>query len=199
MPHTQLTDGMNVPAWLGRQVVATKVLFVLIGTLVLTASSHVSVPMVPVPMTMQTLAVTLIGALYGWRLGGLTLIVWLGQGAFGLPVFAGGTGGVDRLWGPTGGYLLAFPVAAILAGWLVARGDHGRRVFFAFGAMLAGNAVCLLLGAAWLAGIVGIEKAVAVGMMPFIPGGVLKSAFGALVLKAINSAARRRAFDYRRQ
>ena len=133
---TQSLGTLDTTLWLRGQSAAIKVLAVLFGTLVLTASSHISVPMVPVPMTMQTLAVTLVGALYGWRLGGLTILVWLAQGALGLPVFAGGTGGLARFLGPTGGYLLAFPVAGALTGWLVERGWHGGRVVLAFAAML---------------------------------------------------------------
>src|SRR5690606_17881560 len=176
------------PAWLQTRSPAVKLFAVIFGTLVLAASSHISVPMVPVPITMQTLAVTLVGALYGWRLGGLTVLAWLAEGALGLPVFAGGTGGFARFLGPTGGYLLAFPLAAVLSGWLVERGWNGRRVVLAFAAMLAGNAVCLLVGASWLATIVGLQKAIAVGLAPFVIGGVLKSVLGAVVLKAIDGS-----------
>jgi biotin transport system substrate-specific component len=174
-------------AWLQAQSPAVKVFAVIFGTLVLAASSHISVPMVPVPITMQTLAVTLVGALYGWRLGGLTVLAWLAEGAIGLPVFAGGTGGLARFLGPTGGYLLAFPLAAVLTGWLVERGWNGRRITLAFAAMLAGNAVCLLVGAAWLATIVGPQKAIAAGLAPFVVGGVLKSVLGAAILQAIDT------------
>jgi biotin transport system substrate-specific component len=176
---TQTLTAINVPAWLQGQSTATKVLAVLFGTLVLAASSHVSVPMVPVPMTMQTLAVTLVGALYGWRLGGLTILVWLAQGALGLPVFAGGTGGFARFLGPTGGYLLAFPVAGALTGWLVERGCNGSRVLLAFVAMLIGAAM------------VGVQKAIAVGVTPFVLGAVLKSVLGAALLKAVDSGTRK--------
>lgn len=175
------------PAWLRTQSRATKVFAVVFGTLVLAASSHISVPMVPVPITMQTLAVTLVGALYGWRLGALTVLAWLAEGAIGLPVFAGGTGGFARFLGPTGGYLLAFPLAAALTGWLIERGWNGQRVLRAFAAMLGGNAVCLLVGASWLATIVGPQKAIAVGLAPFVVGAVLKSALGAAVLRAIRA------------
>lgn len=190
---TQTLGTLDTTRWLRGQSNATKVLAVLFGTLVLTASSHVSVPMVPVPMTMQTLAVTLVGALYGWRLGGLTILVWLAQGALGLPVFASGTGGLARFLGPTGGYLLAFPVAGALTGWLVERGWQGERVVLAFAAMLIGNALCLLLGGAWLAAMVGVQKAIAVGVAPFVLGGVLKSVLGAALLKAIDSGTRKAA------
>jgi biotin transport system substrate-specific component len=101
---------------------------VLLGTLVLAIASQISVPMVPVPMTMQTLAVILIGALYGWRLGALTILAWLGEAALGLPVLAGGNGGLAPFMGPTGGYLVSFPfVAAWSAGSPSAAGTAAAR------------------------------------------------------------------------
>src|SRR5262245_33102727 len=87
---------------------------VVIGSLFLALSSYVQVPLIPVPITMQTFAVALVGALYGWRLGGITIIAWLVEGAVGLPVLAGGASGVHHFVGPTGGYLFAFPVAGAL-------------------------------------------------------------------------------------
>ncbi len=186
-------SAFTVPAWLQGRSTATQVLAVLFGTLVLAASSQVSVPMVPVPMTMQTLAVTLVGALYGWRLGGLTILVWLAQGALGLPVFAGGSGGFVRFFGPTAGYLLAFPIAGALTGWLVERGWNGSKLLLACAAMLIGNALCLVLGAAWLAAMVGLPKAIAVGVAPFLLGAALKSVLGAGVLKLIDSGTRKAA------
>lgn len=158
---------------------------VLFGTLVLAISSRISVPMVPVPMTMQTLAVTLIGALYGWRLGTLTVIAWLSEAALGLPVLANG-GGLAYFMGPTAGYLFAFPFAAALTGWLAQRGWHGERPLLAFLAMLAGNALCLALGALWLAALVGVEKAVLAGVVPFLLGGLVKSGLGAAILMAVS-------------
>lgn len=155
---------------------------VLVGSVLLALSSHIKVPMLPVPMTMQTFAVTLVGALYGWRLGAITILAWLLQGAMGLPVLAGGTGGIAYFAGPTGGYLLAFPFAGALTGWLAERGWNGHRVGFAFIAMLLGNALCLALGAGWLSLIVGAEKAIAVGVLPFVLGAIVKSALGAATL-----------------
>lgn len=157
---------------------------VILGTLFLALSSYIKVPMLPVPMTMQTFAVTLVGALMGWRLGGLTIVAWLAEGAFGLPVLSGGAAGVQHFFGPTGGYLLAFPVAGMLVGWLAQRGWNGRRVGLAFLAMLLGNATCLVLGAVWLSTLVGFDKALMVGVVPFLAGAVVKSALGAATLRA---------------
>ncbi len=128
-----------------------KVGAVVLGTLFLALSSYVEVPMVPVPITMQTFAVTLVGALFGWRLAGATIAAWLIEGAAGLPVLAGGAGGAAHFIGPTAGYLFAFPVVGMVVGWLAERGWAGERIGLAFLAMLIGNALCLVLGAAWLA------------------------------------------------
>ena len=164
---------------------ATKALTVLAGTGILTASSYIQVPFYPVPMTLQTLAVTLVGAFLGWRLGAATVVAWLVAAASGLPVLAGDhLTGPAVFIGPTAGYLLAFPLAAALTGWLVERGWNGKRVLLAFAAMLAGNALCLILGGAWLAVLTGPEKAIALGVLPFLAGGLVKSALGAALLKA---------------
>lgn len=160
-----------------------KVVAVFVGTLFLALSSYIEVPMVPVPITMQTYAVMLVGALYGWRLGGVTIVAWLMEGALGLPVLAGGASGAQHFVGPTGGYLFAFPVAGMAVGWLTERGWNGQRVWLSFIAMLLGNAICLILGAAWLATIIGIEQAIMAGVVPFLIGGILKSGLGAMTLK----------------
>ncbi len=158
---------------------------VFLGTAILALSSYIEVPMVPVPITMQTFAVTLIGALYGWRLGGITITAWLVQGAVGMPVLAGGASGFLHFLGPTGGYLFAFPLCGALVGWLAERGWNGHRVVLAFLAALIGNIACLVLGAAWLAVMIGIEPAIVHGVLPFIIGGVLKSALATAVLGVV--------------
>jgi biotin transport system substrate-specific component len=111
-------------------------------------------------------------------------VAWLIEGAAGLPVFAGDAGGVPYLLGLTAGYLVSFPFAAALVGWLADHGWNGQRPFLAFAAMLLGNAVSLLLGAEWLAAFVGLEKALTLGVAPFVLGGVVKSALGAATLRA---------------
>jgi biotin transport system substrate-specific component len=156
---------------------------VVLGTLFLALSSYIEVPMVPVPVTMQTFAVTLIGALYGWRLGAVTVAAWLVEGAVGFPVLAGGAAGVAHFVGPTGGYLFAFPLVGALVGWLAERGWNGSRVLLAFAAMVLGNLACLVLGTAWLAAMIGAEQAITFGFLPFLVGGLLKSALGAATLK----------------
>ena len=188
---THALDPAFSPLRLGERPLAVQIGAVVFGTALMTASSYVSVPMVPVPMTMQTLAATLIGALYGWRLGALTIAVWLLQGALGMPVFSNGAGGIAHLFGRTGGYLFAFPVAAAATGFLAERGWSGDRVVRAFLAMLAGNALCLMIGGAWLAMLIGAEKAFWFGVVPFVLGAIVKSALGAAILKAMHAAMRR--------
>lgn len=158
---------------------------VLLGTLALAIASQISVPMLPVPMTMQTLAVVLIGALYGWRLGALTVLAWLGEAALGLPVLANGSGGIAPFMGPTAGYLASFPLVAALVGWFAERGWNGRRPAFAFASMLLGHGLCLLLGGLWLATLIGAEKAMLAGVAPFLLGSLVKSGLGAAILTAL--------------
>lgn len=161
---------------------------VVLGTVFLALASYIEVPMVPVPVTMQTFAVTLIGAVYGWRLGAATIVAWLVEGAIGLPVLAGGAAGAHHFVGPTAGYLFAFPVVGALTGWLAERGWNGNRPWLAFVAMLLGNALCLVLGAAWLSIAIGIEQAIVHGVTPFLIGGALKSALAAMTLKLMTRA-----------
>ncbi|MGK9050384.1 biotin transporter BioY [Neorhizobium petrolearium] len=161
--------------------------FVLAGTLALAIASQIAVPMVPVPITMQTFAVTMIGVLYGWRLGALTVLVWLGEAMLGAPVLANGSGGLAPFAGPTAGYLASFPVMAALDGWLAERGWIGRRVVASFSAHLIANLLCLALGWAWLAALIGADKAFWAGVAPFILGAALKSGLAAAVLAAIAS------------
>ncbi len=159
----------------------------LLATGFLAASSWISVPMIPVPMTMQTFAVTVVGALFGWRLGALTILMWLGEAAIGLPVLAGGTGGLAPFMGPTAGYLVGFVAAAALTGFLAERGWTGKASVRAFAAMLFGNVLILAIGTAWLAGPMGLslDAAVAAGALPFVLGAVLKSALAAALLRAV--------------
>jgi biotin transport system substrate-specific component len=158
---------------------------VLAGTAILTLSSYIQVPMFPVPMTMQTLAVTLCGALLGRRLGTATVLAWLAAALAGLPVLAGDhITGPAVFAGPTAGYLASFPLAAALTGWLAGRGWN-RHLGTAFASMLAGNALILALGWAWLAGTAGPLAAFTFGVMPFAFGGLVKAGIGAATVKLI--------------
>ena len=176
-----------------RQSLAWKAGVVLFGGIFLALASRIEVPMVPVPITMQTFAVTLIGALYGWRLGAVTVLAWLGAAAMGLPLLASGKFGLAPFIGPTAGYLFAFPLAAMLTGWLAQRGWNGGRPWLAGLSMLAGNMLCLVIGAAWLAQLIGVEAAITAGVLPFLLGGALKSVLAAMVLRLTRGGLKRRA------
>jgi biotin transport system substrate-specific component len=163
---------------------------VILGSLTIAVSSWVSVPMIPVPMTMQTWAVLLVGAALGPRLGVAAVLLYLAEGLVGLPVFAGGAAGPARLLGPTGGYLMAFPAAAFLAGWLL-RFGFARNALGACAAMLAGHIAVFAGGVPWLAQFTGWEKAVAAGFVPFILGSIVKSALVVATLAAMRSGLAR--------
>jgi len=147
-------------------------ILVLAGNILLAASAHAKVPFYPVPMTMQTLVVLILGAAYGWKLGAATVIAYLAEGIAGLPIFTGGMGPAYFM-GPTGGYLVGFALAATLAGWLAERGLI-RRAPFALLGMLVADALILGLGLAWLSHLIGFDKALALGIVPFLPGEGLK-------------------------
>ena len=163
----------------------TKALFVLAGTLALALASQIAVPMYPVPVTMQTFAITMIGVLYGWRLGALTVLLWLGEAALGAPVLANGSGGLAPFAGPTAGYLASFPIVAAVAGYLAEKGWTGESYVKSFAAHLAANVLCLAIGGAYLAYLLGAEKAWLLGVAPFILGAGLKSALAAALLKGL--------------
>lgn len=152
-----------------------------LGSLLVAASAQLTVPLWPVPMTMQTFAVVLVGAAFGWRLGGATLALYLAEGAVGLPVFAGGAGGAAHLVGATAGYLFAFVAAAAVVGWFVERG-WGKSILLTALAMCLGTVVIFTGGIAWLTTFTGFERAIEVGMLPFLPGAVLKIALAVAVL-----------------
>lgn len=157
------------------------------GTLILWASAKVNVPMWPVPMSMQTFAVCVLAMAYGFRLGTATVLLYLLEGALGLPVFANTPErGIGLLYmaGPTGGYLAGFAVCAAIVGWLADRG-WDRNLGLALIAYTLGTAAIFVLGAAWLSYLIGFEKALAAGVVPFLPGAVLKIALAAGLMSAI--------------
>lgn len=148
----------------------------------LAAQVAVPLPFTPIPLTLQTFAVLLTGALLGSRLGALTLMLYVLEGAAGLPFFSAGRGGAGYLLlTPACGYLLSYPVAAFATGWLAERG-WDRRYLTAAAAMLVGSVVILFGG--WL-GFLRFQppaQAFAMGVAPFIPGDLIKVALAAAVL-----------------
>jgi biotin transport system substrate-specific component len=147
----------------------------------LSAQVVVPLPYSPVPVTGQTFAILLVGALLGSRRGLFAILAYLAEGAAGLPVFAGGTGGAFYFFGPTGGYLLGFLPAVWVVGRLSEAG-WDRRPWSAAVAMATGNIVILGCGAAWLLPFAGLEGAVTAGVLPFLPGDLLKIALAATLL-----------------
>lgn len=162
----------------------------LAGTLVLAISAKVQVPFWPVPVTMQSLAVLVIGMSFGLRLGTATLALYLAEGAVGLPVFASGAG-LAYLAGPTAGYLIGFVAAAAVVGWLAERG-WDRNIWLSMMAMTLGTVILMGSGVAWLATLIGFQQALASGFTPFIAGGILKIVLGALMLPSVWKLIERR-------
>jgi len=136
-------------------------------------------PWTPVPVTGQTFAVLLTGMVLGSRRGALALALYLAEGAAGLPVFAAGAAGPAALLGPTGGYLLAFPLAAAMTGFLAERG-WDRRGLSTLAAMLIGSSVIFVGGLSWLAHFVPPARLLGTGLLPFIPGDVVKASLASL-------------------
>jgi biotin transport system substrate-specific component len=157
------------------------------ASLLIALSAQVSIPLpfTPVPVTLQTLAVVLTGALLGSRRGAITILLYLAEGFAGLPVFSLGSAGIAHLLGPTGGYLVGFVAAAWLTGFLVERGFAGA-VPGALLTLIAGHLVPYLGGVAWLGVAVGLPRAVSLGFLPFLPGDALKVAASLGVLAGAN-------------
>lgn len=160
-------------------------LLAVVGSLLLWACAKIQVPLPPVPVTMTTFAVMAIGLAYGWRLGAATVLLYLAQGAAGLPVFAGTPEkgiGLIYMAGPTGGYLLGYVLMAAACGWLAERG-WDRNVFTAGLAMLIGSVFMYVPGLLWLGVLFGWDKPILEwGLIPFVPGDLLKIALVALSL-----------------
>jgi biotin transport system substrate-specific component len=141
---------------------------VLFASLIICLSGKISIPLwfTPVPMALQNSMVLLIAAFLGAKRGTVATFAFLAQGAMGLPVFSTGAG-FAILLGPTGGYLLGYLAASFVTGYLAERGKL-------FTALCAGNGVIYLFGALYLGKFVGMEKAFALGVVPFLFGDLLK-------------------------
>jgi biotin transport system substrate-specific component len=180
------------PARAGGSAAVRSLTLAIAGSLLLWASAKVQVPFYPVPMTLQTAVVFLIGIAYGPVLGVGTVLLYLAQGALGLPVFAGTPAkgiGLAYMLGTTGGYLVGFVVAAAITGWVAARCRHWWEL--AGGVVLA-TLVLYALGVAWLSGYVGLTNAVTLGVVPFLLGDIVKVLIVTAVAEAGLSAIGRR-------
>ena len=137
------------------------------------AGAYLSIPIGPVPINLQTLFVLLAGLLLGRRWGAAGIGVYLLAGAIGFPVFAGGTGGIGKIIGPTGGYLIGFFFAVYIIGLI---SEIKRSVAMDLLAMIAGTLIIYVFGVAWLMVVtnMNLDKALAAGLFPFLPGDGLK-------------------------
>jgi len=148
------------------------------------AQIAIPLPWSPVPITGQTFAVLLSGAALGARRAFLAQLLYLAEGSLGLPAFAGGTGGVAVLLGPTGGYLLSFPLGAAITGAL-AEHEWDRRFATMFAAMLLGSVVIFAGGLMSLSRFVPAERLLALGLLPFVPGDLIKAGLAAAAIPAV--------------
>ncbi len=161
-------------------------LLVLGGSFLIALSAQIAIPLPvsPVPITGQTFAVLVVGMLLGrWR-GTAAVLAYLGEGILGLPVFAGGALGIAKIVGPTGGYLVSFVPAAYLVGYLAEKG-WDRKISTTLLAMILGNVIIFGFGALWLARFVGFDKALSLGVLPFLAGDVVKIGLATLVLPGV--------------
>lgn len=145
----------------------------------------VEVPMVPVPMTMQTCAVLLSGALLGAHWGAVSQVIYLVVGMF-LPIYAGGAMGIATLLGATGGYLLAFPIAAFLTGLALRSATIETPVYALFMRVFAVSLVIMALGTIWLKAVLNLSvvQAISLGFVPFIIGDVIKCMLVVAIVRA---------------
>lgn len=168
----------------------------LLGSLFIALGAQAAIPLWPVPVTMQTFCIALIAGFCGWRIGVASVALYLLEGALGLPVFANASLGVAHLLGPTGGYLFGFLAAAVIIGSAAARRDARRSFPRLLTAMLLADAFILFLGALWLAlfftaasdasGNASFTSAFLAGVLPFVPGAILKSALAALLITRLS-------------
>ncbi|MDL2321519.1 biotin transporter BioY, partial [Desulfosarcina sp. OttesenSCG-928-B08] len=149
------------------------------------AGAYIAIPVGPVPIVLQNLFVLLAGLLLGSRWGLISMGIYLLSGIMGLPVFAGGTGGVGKFFGPTGGYLIAYPMVACLVGLIAEKGKH--RIAADIVAVTAGMMLTYAIGVPWLKMVTGmtLTKAVAVGLVPFIPGCLVKIAAAVCIARSL--------------
>ena len=175
-----------------KQAKVTKYVFLaLLGTVLLAISSKVKIPFYPVPMTMQTLVVLLIGVIFGWKLGIATISLYLFEGIIGLPVFAGTPEkGVGLIYftGPTMGYLLGFIPAVFFSGFLTTRFKYNfiYRLILNFAIFTFSVSFIYIFGLIWLLNFVPLEKVWALGALPFLPAEILKISIVTVFVTILN-------------
>lgn len=166
---------------IGSRTLATDVALIAAGAALTAGAAQIVIPMWPVPITGQTFAVLFVGATLGSLRGALSMLLYVGLGVAGFPVFAEGGAGLAKLAGPTGGYMIGFVLAAALVGWL-AQKQWDRKVLGTIGAFLAGTAVIYAVGLPWLSVALGqlgypndLTATLQAGLYPFIPGDLIKA------------------------
>lgn len=182
-----MTHSLTIPQTLQTRVTRGRVAYdalLILGAsalIAIAAQIAIPVPFTPVPLTMQPLAVLLVGVVLGSKRGAAAAALYLLEGAVGLPVFAQGHAGAMWLAAPSGGYLMSYPFAAFVAGWFSERG-WGTSVARAVSGMLAALIVIYAGGWSWLAALTDAQTAFAMGVAPFIVADIVKVAFGAALL-----------------
>ena len=156
-----------------------QVVLAVAGSALLAVSAKLQVPFWPVPMTMQPLAVMLIGIGFGPALGAATALLYLAEGAAGLPIFAAG-GGLAYFLRPSAGYLLSYPIAAAVVGWMTL-GDRGRSWMMTLAGCVLALAVIYACGYGWLAALFGTQTAWYAGILPFLVGDSVKVLIATLI------------------
>ena len=199
---TMSGDAIQSSGWSGAVVspLLKDAALVVGASLLMAVCAHVSVPLVfsPVPLTLQTFGVLLIALTLGSKRGFTALALYLLEGASGLPVFSpAGPGGIAQLLGPTGGFLMAYPLAAFVGGYIFERNAPRKVLSGAFGAAIFAAVVAEIVlfssGMAWLKFLSGVSfaKAAAMAITPFIPGEVLKIAAAAAIVPRFNRKTKR--------
>jgi len=162
------------------------IVLMITGSALIALCAQIYIPLYPIPITMQTFAVFLIGLTYGWRLGGTTIVLYLVLGAFGLPVFASGGLGMAVFKGPSAGFLFGFLPAAIACGWFAERG-FDRSYVKLLVSLLIGNILLYVLGLFWLGYFfIGWEKTLLEkGLFPFVLGDLIKIFLVVILLPSV--------------
>jgi biotin transport system substrate-specific component len=173
------------------QSLATSFTIAIVGSILLALLARLSIPVPfsPVPITGQTLGVLLLGGLLGSRLATITILTYIFEGAIGLPVFAGGSLGFLYLLGPTGGYLIGFIPAAYFIGLLSERGWNSK-IGSSILAITLGTAIIFIFGVSWLSVTAGITNAISIGLVPYLPGAVVKISLATIILFSLNKVTK---------
>ena len=170
---------------LSNQKIIKYLLTIFLGSLLLTISAKIKIPFYPVPMTMQTFVVVLMGVTFGWKIGVATISLYLLEGIIGFPVFAGTPEkglGLVYFMGPTMGYLIGFLFAAFLAGYL----DLKTNIFLIFLKLILSVSIIYILGILWLGHLIGWDKPLLeLGLMPFLLAELFKISLLTIITKKL--------------